>query len=282
MKNDLPKISNEIRKNIIRMLVKAGTGHTAGPLGIADLMATLYFGEVLKYKNDDPNWAKRDRLILSCGHYAPALYATLAMAGFFSVEELSTLRKLGSRLQGHVVHQESSGRSAHRQLPGVENTGGPLGQGMSVAVGMAIAGKMDAKEWRVICISSDGEQEEGQTWEAYMTAAKYGLGNLIFIVDRNEIQISGNIKQIMPIEPLKFKYESFGLRVIEVDGHNYSEIKSIFEWAKLYPNQPKMVILKTTPGKGVSFMENNYEWHGKTPTQEEGERALLELEKNNI
>jgi transketolase len=280
MENNLPKIALEIRKNIIRSLVKAGLGHTAGPLGVADILTFLYFGGEINFDPKNPNWEGRDRVILSCGHYAPGLYVTLATAGYFSVEELSTLRKLGSRLQGHVVHQIPFSRMSYSQLPGVENTGGPLGQGVSLAVGMAIAAKMDARKWKTICISSDGEQEEGQVWEAYMTAAKYELGNLIYIIDRNDIQITGNVKQIMPIEPLRLKLEAFGIRVKEIDGHNFEDIKSIFKWAEMYPHQPKAIIAKTTPGKGVSFMENNYVWHGKVPTPEEGLKALLELDEN--
>lgn len=161
----------------------------------------------------------------------------------------------------------------------MENTGGPLGQGISLSVGMAITAKMDGKKWKVICISSDGEQEEGQVWEAYMTAVKYHLGNLIFFVDRNEIQISGKVASVMPIEPFKAKLEAFGMRVKEIDGHSFEEIKAAFTWAELFPDQPKVFITKTVPGKGVSFMENKFEWHGKTPNEDEGKLALIELNK---
>jgi transketolase len=283
VETDLSEISLEIRKDIIRMLVSAGSGHTAGALGSADLFTTLYFGKVLKFDPIKSDWEERDRVILSCGHYAPVFYATLAKAGYFPADELYTLRKLGSRLQGHIVHQVPFAGMTHRQLPGVENTGGPLGQGVSLAVGMALAAKIDGKKRKTICISSDGEQQEGQVWEAYMSAAKYELGNLIFFVDRNDIQITGTVKQIMPLDPLKQKLEAFGLRVKEIDGHNFGEIKDVFKWAELFPHQPKAVIMKTTPGKGVSFMENNYEWHGKAPTTQEAERALASLEsKDNI
>lgn len=269
--------AREIRREIIKMLAQAGSGHTAGAMGTADLFASLYFGGLINFNKDEPYWEERDRVVLSCGHYGPAWYATLALAGFFPVEELMTLRKLGSRLQGHPVRQISFSGSNYQQLSGVENTGGPLGQGVSVAVGMALAGKMDKKKWRVICVESDAEQQEGQTWEAYMSAAKYKLGNLTFIIDRNEIQISGQLHEVMPIEPLRDKLTAFGLRVIEINGNDTSEIMAAFEKGKLYPDQPKAIIMKTTAGKGVSFMEGDFRWHGKAPNQEEAERALKEL-----
>lgn len=274
---DLLDKAREIRVEIIKMLTLAQSGHSAGALGSADLFTCLYFGGLINYRKDEPYWKERDRVVLSCGHYAPVLYVSLALAGFFPVEELKTFRKLGSRLQGHPVRQESLSGSNYQQLPGVENTGGPLGQGVSVAVGMAIASKIDKKQWKVICIESDAEQQEGQTWEAYQTAAKYKLGNIIFVIDRNEIQISGNIGEVMPIEPLKDKLISFGLRVFEIDGNDISEILSVFEKAKLYPDEPKAVIMKTVAGKGVGFMERDYRWHGKAPTKEEAESALWEL-----
>ena len=274
---DLPEKSREIRVEIIKMLALAQSGHTAGPMGVADLFATLYFGGLLNVRKDEPYWEDRDRLVLSCGHYAPVLYATLAMAGFFPKEELATLRKLGSRLQGHVVRQIEFPGSNYKQLPGVENTGGPLGQGVSIAVGMALAGKMDKSKWKVVCVDSDAEQQEGQTWEAYETAAKYGLGNLTFIIDRNEIQISGSIRNVMPIEPLKDKLNSFGLLVFEVDGNVHEEIIDVFEKGKMFPDRPRAIIMKTIAGKGVSFMEGNYRWHGKAPTEQEADEALWEL-----
>ena len=277
---NLPDVALEVRKNIIKMLAFAGSGHTAGAMGSADLFTYLYFGGEVKVRRDDPTWEDRDRVVLSCGHYAPVLYSCLGMAGFFPLEELSTLRKLGSRLQGHVVrHIEYNGgrKLAHDQLPGVENTGGPLGQGVSIAVGMAIAARMKKQKHRVICVGSDGEMDEGQTWEAYMSAAKYKLGNLIFIIDRNEIQISGNVSDVMPIESVGKKLEAFGLKVKEIDGHNFEEIGSIFPWARMYPDQPKAVIMNTTPGKGVSFMEKNYLWHGIPPNKDQAIEALMEL-----
>lgn len=269
--------ARETRVEIIKMLAKAESGHTAGAMGAADLFASLYFGGLINYKRDEPYWEERDRVVLSCGHYAPVWYATLALAGFFPVEELKTLRKLGSRLQGHPVKQVSFIGSNYQQLPGVENTGGPLGQGVSVAVGMALAGRMDKKKWKVVCVGSDAEQQEGQTWEAYQTAAKYGLGNLTFVIDRNEIQISGNLHEVMPIEPLRDKLTAFGLRVFEINGNNIPEILEVFEKTKLFPDQPKAIIMKTMAGKGVSFMEGDFRWHGKAPTKEEAEKALEEL-----
>jgi len=274
---DLVDKSLEIRVEIIKMLAKAESGHTAGAMGTADLFATLYFGGIINYKKDDPYWEDRDRVVLSCGHYAPVWYATLALAGFFPVEELLTLRKLGSRLQGHPVRQIHFSGSSYEQLPGVENTGGPLGQGVSIAVGMALAGKIDKSKWKVVCVSSDAEQQEGQTWEAYQTAAKYHLGNLFFVIDRNEIQISGKVHEVMPIEPLHDKLTAFGLRVIEIDGNNTEEIISAFDKGKLFPDEPKAIIMKTVAGKGVSFMENDFRWHGKAPNDEEADKALWEL-----
>ncbi len=269
--------AREIRVEIIKMLAEAGSGHTAGPMGAADLFAALYFGGLIDFRKDEPYWESRDRVVLSCGHYAPVLYASLALAGFFPKEELKTLRKLGTRLQGHVVRQIDFSGSNYKQLPGVENTGGPLGQGLSIAVGMALAAKIDRKKWQVVCVDSDAEQQEGQTWEAYQTAARYKLGNLTFFVDRNEIQISGNMADVMPIEPLRDKLKSFGLRVFEVDGNNSEEIISVYDQGKLFPDEPKAIIMKTISGKGVSFMEGDFRWHGKAPANEEAEQALWEL-----
>ena len=272
--------AREIRVEIIKMLAEAESGHTAGALGAADFFATMYFGGVLNVKKDEPYWSERDRLVLSCGHYAPVWYASLSLAGFFPTDELKNLRKLGSRLQGHPVRQIEFPGSSYKQLPGVENTGGPLGQGVSIAVGMALAGKMEKKKWKVVCVLSDAEQQEGQTWEAYQAASKYSLGNLWLVIDRNEIQISGKLHEVMPIEPfepLKEKLTAFGLRVMEVDGNNAGEIVSAFERGKLFSDQPKAIIMRTVPGKGVSFMESDYRWHGKAPTNEEAERALLEF-----
>ncbi len=274
---DLAEKAREIRVEVVKMLAEAGSGHLAGAMGAADMFAALYFGGVLNYKSNEPYQEDRDRLVLSCGHYAPVLYASLALAGFFPKEELLTLRKLGSRLQGHPVRQVAFLGSNYSQLPGVENTGGPLGQGLSLAVGMALAAKMERKKIKVICFCSDGEQQEGQTWEAYQMAAKYGLGNLTFIVDKNEIQISGKLSEVMPIEPLKDKLTAFGLRVLEINGNNPQELIEAMERGKIYPDQPKTVLARTIPGKGVSFAESDFRWHGKAPTPQEAERALREL-----
>jgi len=239
------------------MLLNAGSGHSAGPLGSADFFTSLYFGDVIKYKVDDPWWEDRDRVVLSAGHYCPVLYATLAEVGFFPKEELDTLRKIDSRLQGHPQI---------KSLPGIENTSGPLGQGVSVAVGMALTAKLDKKDWQVICFMGDGEQNEGQVWEAYMSAAKFGLGNLTLVVDRNNIQIDGQTEEVMPLEPFKAKLLAFGMEVFDIDGHNIKEIIETLKMARAV-GKPSVVILNTTPGKGVEFMENLSEWHGKLPVQ---------------
>ncbi|MFA5932879.1 MAG: transketolase [Microgenomates group bacterium] len=264
---ELEQKALQIRQDIIKMLVSAGSGHSAGPLGLSDIFAALYF-KILKVDSKKPDWIDRDRLVLSCGHYCPVLYATLARAGYFPESELLTLRKFGSGLQGHP-HRES--------LPGLETTSGPLGSGLSESCGMALAGRMDHKDWRVICIMSDGEQDEGNTWEGVMFAAKYKLDNLVALIDRNHIQIDGITEDIMPIDPLTEKYKSFGWEVIEIDGHDFNQIIDAFEKAKTIKNKPTVIIAKTIPGKGVSFMEGKFEWHGKAPTKEEGEKALHEL-----
>lgn len=252
---ELQDKANKVREMVIKMLVNAGSGHSAGPLGSADFFTGLYFGDVINYKIDEPWWEDRDRVVLSAGHYCPVLYTILAEVGFFPKEELDSLRKIGSRLQGHP-HVKS--------LPGVENTSGPLGQGVSVAVGMALAGKLDKKDWQVICFMSDGEQNEGQVWEAYMSASKFGLGNLTFVLDRNNIQIDGHTETVMPLEPLKAKLSAFGLEVFDVDGHNIKEIIETLKMSKSV-EKPSVIILNTVPGKGVEFMENVSEWHGKPP-----------------
>jgi transketolase len=253
---DLELKANEIRQDIIKMLVKAGSGHSAGPLGMADVFTALYF-EVMNYDPKNPSWKERDRFVLSCGHICPVWYATLAHAGFFPESELATLRKLGTRLHGHP-HNEV--------LPGAENSSGPLGQGLSQAAGMAYVGlKMKKEPWRVYCVMSDGEQEEGQTWEAAMFAGKNNLRNLTAIMDRNNIQIDGYTEDVMPLEPLRAKYEAFNWTVIEVDGHNIREIIDACNRAKATAENPTLIIAHTIPGKGVDFMEFRYEWHGDPP-----------------
>lgn len=259
--------ANQIRQDIIKMLLNAGSGHSAGPLGLADILTALYF-YILKVDPKKPDFKERDRFVLSCGHNAPVLYATMAHAGFFPLDDLQTLRRLGTRLQGHP----------HREvLPGIETTSGPLGSGLSQAAGMALAGKMDQKDWRVICLMSDGEQDEGNTWEAVMLASKYKLNNLTAIMDRNEIQIDGFTEDVMPLDNLKAKYEAFGWYVLEIDGHNIQAIIDSFDQAKAVHTQPTLILAHTIPGKGVNFMENDYNWHGKPPNKEEAKKALAEL-----
>lgn len=266
---ELEKTANEIRILIIKSLVKAGSGHSGGPLGMADIFTALYF-DCLNVKPNDPNWSDRDRLVLSNGHICPVFYATLAKAGFFPINELDTLRKLGSRLQGHP----------HRgALPGIENTSGPLGEGLSQSIGMALAAKMDKKDYYIYCLTSDGEHQEGNTWEAAMLAPKYKLNNLIQIIDRNYIQIDGRTTDVMPLDPMREKYLSFGWHVIEINGNDISEIISAIQKAKKVNDKPIFILANTTPGKGVSFMENDYTWHGKPPNEEEADKALEELEK---
>jgi transketolase len=249
------------------MLEKAGSGHPAGSLGMADVFTALYF-QILQHDPKNPSWEDRDRLVLSNGHICPVLYAALARAGYFPVEELKTLRKFGSRLQGHP----------HRQsLPGLETTSGPLGSGLSQACGMAYAGKIDQKSWKVFCLLSDGDHDEGNTWEAVMFAGKNKLSNLTAVIDRNKIQIDGFTEDVMPLEPLKNKYEAFGWQVLEIDGHYFDQIVESFETAKTVTDKPTVIIAKTIPGKGVDFMEGKFEWHGKAPNKKESQQALNQL-----
>lgn len=270
--------ANDIRMSIIEMLVSAGSGHTAGPLGMADIFATLYF-YILKHDSKKPNWPERDRLVLSNGHICPVLYASMAHAGYFPVEELKTLRKFGSRLQGHP----------HREfLPMLENSSGPLGSGLSQAVGMALADRIDGKqnERTIFCLMSDGEHNEGNTWEGIMLAGKERINNLIAIVDRNNIQIDGNTEDVMPLEPLTDKWEAFNWHVQEIDGHNIVEIVDAVNRAKAVFEKPSVIIARTIPGKGVKEFERDYRWHGnppgkgpedKIPKDKQGEVALKEL-----
>ncbi len=249
------------------MLVQAGSGHSAGPLDMADIFAALYF-EVLNHNPKEPEWEGRDRLVLSCGHIAPVLYASLAEAGYFAKKELATLRKLNSRLQGHPHNLV---------LPGIETTSGPLAQGSSQAAGMALALKMDHLHNRVYLIMSDGEQQEGQTWEAVMFAGKYRLNNLTAIMDRNNIQIDGYTEDIMPLENLKAKYEAFNWHVLEIDGHNIQAVINACQEAKAIYEKPTLIIAHTIAGKGVDFMEGDYKWHGNPPNKEQAKLALDEL-----
>lgn len=265
--NEIRYKANDIRQDIIEMLVNAGSGHSAGSLDMADVFAALYFN-VLEHQAENPQWEGRDRLILSCGHICPVLYAAMAEAGYFPKEELMTLRKLGTRLQGHP-HNLS--------LPGIETTSGPLSQGASQAVGMALGLKMDHKHNRVYLIMSDGEQQEGQIWEAVMFAGKNKLNNITAIMDRNNIQIDGYTEDIMPLEDLSDKYRAFGWHVLEVDGHNPQEIINACLEARAIYEKPTIIIAHTIAGKGVSFMEGDYKWHGNPPNKEQAKMALEKL-----
>ena len=260
--------ANEIRHDLMNMLFEAGSGHSAGPLGMADVFTALYF-HVLNHRPGEPDWEARDRLVLSNGHICPVLYATMAHAGYFPKDELMTLRKLGTRLQGHP----------HRpDLPGLETTSGPLGSGLGQAAGMALAARMDKKNWRAYALLSDGEQDAGNTWESAMFAGKYGLSNLTAIMDRNNIQIDGNTEDIMPLEPLKEKYEAFGWHVLTVSGHDIKRIVSACQEAEDIQEKPVLIIANTVPGRGVGFMENDYLWHGSPPkTKEQLKEALSDL-----
>ena len=268
--SQVEKKANSIRQSIIKMLAEAGSGHPGGPLGMADLMAALYF-KVLNIQPDEPSWSERDLFVMSNGHCAPVLYATLAERGFFDKNELSSLRKLNSRLQGHPERE---------MLPGLETTSGPLGSGLSQAAGMAYAMQhLERNPQRhVYCTMGDGELNEGNIWEAAMFASKYQLGQLIGIIDRNNIQISGTTDQVMPLENLRSKWESFGWHVQEVDGHNVESIVEACSMARAITNRPSVIVAHTVPGKGVDFMEYDYRWHGKAPSQQEAVRALEQLQ----
>jgi transketolase len=263
----LEEKANEIRQLIIEMLLEAGSGHSAGSLGMADIFSAFYF-HILRHDPKNPDWPDRDRLILSNGHICPVRYAAMALAGYFPIEELKTLRKINTRLQGHP----------HRTaLPGVETTSGSLGEGISQAIGIAYAGILDKKDYHVYCITSDGEHQEGNTWEAYMWLGKNPLPNLTIIIDRNYIQIDGITEDVMPLEPLKQKLEAFGLHVLEVDGHNIRAFVDKVREAQSEWRRTSVIIAYTIPGKGVSFMEKKFEWHGKPPNKEEAKKALEEL-----
>lgn len=251
----LEEMANLLRQDVIKMLAAAKSGHSAGPLGMADIFAALYF-HILQHDPKKPLWPDRDRVVLSNGHICPILYAALARAGYFKIEELKTLRQLGTRLQGHP----------HRQsLPGLETTSGPLGSGLSQAIGMALAARLDHHKYRIYCLLSDGEHEEGNLWEAVMFAAKNRLSNLTAIIDRNNIQIDGFTEEVMPLEPLRKKYEAFNWHVLEIDGHNFEEIVAAVAEAKAIYEKPTVIIAHTVPGKGVDFMERSYLWHGVPP-----------------
>jgi transketolase len=262
--------ANDIRRDIIQMLAAAGSGHSAGPLGLSDIFAALYFN-VMNIRPEEPEWADRDVFFLSNGHCVPVQYATMAEAGYFPVEELTTLRKLGSRLQGHPEREK---------LPGLENTSGPLGSGLSQASGYAYSLQyIDENPQRrfVYVVMGDGELNEGNIWEAAMFAGKYKLSQLVAFVDRNNIQIDGNTEDVMPLEDLKGKWEAFGWHVIEIDGHNISSIIDATSQARAITNRPTVIIAHTIPGKGVNFMQYNYKWHGMPPNAEQAKEALEDL-----
>lgn len=265
----LEQKANDIREDIIKMLETAGSGHSAGPLGLADIFTALYF-EVMKYDAKKPDWNQRDIFLLSNGHCVPVQYATMAHAGFFDRKELLTLRKFGSRLQGHPERTK---------LPGLENTSGPLGSGLSQACGMSLAMHMDETQYKrwVYVIMGDGEQDEGNVWEAAMLAGKYKLHNIIAFTDRNNIQIDGPTESVMPLEDLRAKWEAFGWHVLEIDGNNIEAVVDACAEAKAIENKPVMIIAHTVPGKGVDFMEYDYTWHGKPPDHEQAKLALHEL-----
>ena len=270
---DLQKQALQIRIDVLEMLVEAGSGHTAGSLGMADIFTLLYF-HTLKHNPKDPFWPERDRLILSNGHVAPVLYAAMARAGYMPVSELKELRKFGSRLQGHP----------HREfLPGVETSSGPLGEGLSQALGMALADRLDNghnSNRFFFCLMGDGEINEGNVWEAALHAGKEKPHNLIAIIDRNDIQIDGYTHEVMPLEPLADKWETFGWHVQTVNGHDFAELESAIEEAKVINNKPSMIIALTVPGKGVQDFERNPFWHGRPPKEEDLKRAIEELKKH--
>jgi transketolase len=252
----LAGIAKKIRRSVVESLTEAGSGHLGGSLGLADIFTALYFSE-LKHDPGNPAWPDRDRVILSIGHVAPVLYATLAHAGYFPVDELMTLRKLGSRLQGHPGKDHG--------LPGLELSAGSLGQGLSVALGMSLAAIMDQKKHRIFCILGDGELQEGSVWEAAMAAAHHQAFNLIAIIDRNGVQIDGKTEEVMNIEPLQDKWKSFGWNVFPCDGHEFSSIISAITLASLSSKKPSVIIAKTIMGKGIPEIEGDYHWHGKVP-----------------
>ncbi|MEM3795550.1 MAG: transketolase [Thermoprotei archaeon] len=265
----LSSISKQIRKDILEMLSEAGSGHPGGSLSAVEIVVTLYFAKMV-HNPLDPKWVDRDRFLLSKGHAAPLLYAVLAECGYFPKSELKTLRKLGSRLQGHPDPTK---------LPGVEIPGGPEGIGLSEGVGMALAAKLDRRNYRVYVLMGDGELNEGEVWEAAMSAAKYNLDNLTAIVDRNGVQQDGLTEQIMPIEPVANKWRAFNWNVIEIDGYDFEQILSAIDKAKSVKNRPTVIVAYTTKGKGVEFMEWQSEYHGKVPDKQTVQRAIEDLQK---
>lgn len=265
---ELREMARRLRRHVVSMTATAGSGHPGGSLSAADIITALYF-KVMRHDPKNPQWAHRDRFILSKGHAAPVLYAALAESGYLPVPELSTLRRLDSRLQGHTDRNLT---------PGVEMSAGSLGMGLSFSIGVALAARLDGHNYRTYVLLSDGECEEGQTWEAALSAAHFKLDNLTAIVDCNKIQLSGWTRDIMNLEPLNQKWQAFGWHTIDIDGHDYSQILAAFDEARTRESTPTAIIAHTIKGKGVSFMENNVQFHGKAPTPEEAEQALKELE----
>ncbi len=265
--NELKVIAKKVRRGILEQVYTAQSGHPGGSLSIADILTVLYFNE-MNIDEKNPKWEDRDRLVLSKGHCSPALYSCLANRGFFKEDELKSFRNIEGKLQGHPDMNK---------VPGVDMTTGSLGQGLSAANGMAIAGKMDKREYRVYCVLGDGEIEEGQIWEAAMAANKYKLDNLCVIVDNNNLQIDGTIEEVMSSYPIDEKFKSFGFQVINIDGHDIEEIIKAFEVAKNIKEKPTCIIAKTIKGKGISFMENQVGWHGKAPNEEQFKQAMEEI-----
>jgi len=265
----LELLANKLRQHVITMVAQAKSGHQGGPLGMADVFAVLYF-HTLNHDPKNPAWEERDRLILSNGHICPIRYAAMAEAAYFPVAELMTLRKLGTRLQGHPERTK---------LPGSETTSGPLGSGLAQAVGLAYAGKMDKKSWRTYCVTGDGEHDEGIMWEAIHFAGKARLDNLVVIVDRNNIQIDGTTEDVMPLEPFSDKYRAFNWHVIECNGNDIADVVRALEESKSLHQKPVVIMAHTVPGKGVSYMENNYLWHSQPFKPGEAEKAMVELKE---
>ncbi len=268
----LKDLARQIRQEIIVMINNAGSGHPASALGLTEIFCALYF-QIMRHQSKNPDWPQRDRLVLSAGHICAVQYVTMAYAGYFPLTELKTFRKISSRLQGHP-HNLS--------LPGIENSSGPLGQGISQAVGMALSDKLEKNNRFVYCLCSDGEMNEGQFWEALMSANKYQLNNLIIIIDRNHIQIDGRTEDIMPLEPVDKKLRSFVDLVIEINGHDFAEIFNAVKIAQKNSHGPTVILARTVPGKGVSFMENDPVWHGKAPSIKQAKRALKQLKTKRV
>ncbi|MBN2197734.1 transketolase [Candidatus Wolfebacteria bacterium] len=267
----LEEVANQLRRDVIEMLAESGTGHPAGALGMAEIFSAFYF-HILKHNPKKPDWPERDRLVLSNGHTCPILYAAMSRAGYFPIEELKTFRKINSRLQGHP---------SRKALPGIETSSGPLGEGLSQAIGMALCARTSnlRSKYRTYCIMSDAEQNCGNIWEAAMFAGNKRLSNLTAIIDRNNIQSDGTTEEIMPLEPLKEKYESFNWEVLEIDGHNVESFIDAVSEAQAIYEKPTIIIARTIAGKGVDFMEADYKWHGTAPTKEQAKEALKELKK---